>query len=235
MFRLADIEDGLYLFTANESPFKDIKGSEPTVVSIPQYVLTWKEGQEQLEKRGEFGLESYAIRSGGGGGIMSLTAFVITPIGSGRLVISHTQDYLLKIFDIGSGSVTKSFRRPYERIRYEPPKNPQGGMTINGKQVSWPTRKYVSDLVNIFRVGSQIWAVTSTQDKDQNPLVDVYDFEGRYLDRFYLARPAGAKRLGLGPGNSVIQGRNLYLIERDEEGTAAIVKYEIIDPGVPVR
>ncbi len=235
MFRLADIEDGLYLFTANESPFKDIKGSEPTVVSIPQYVLTWKEGQEQLEKRGEFGLESYAIRSGGGGGIMSLTAFVITPIGSGRLVISHTQDYLLKIFDIGSGSVTKSFRRPYERIRYEPPKNPQGGMTINGKQVSWPTRKYVSDLVNIFRVGSQIWAVTSTQDKDQNPLVDVYDFEGRYLDRFYLARPVGAKRLGLGPGNSVIQGRNLYLIERDEDAGPAIVKYEIIDPGAAVR
>ena len=153
----------------------------------------------------------------------------------GRLVISHTQDYLLKIFDIGSGSVTKSFRRPYERIRYEPPKNPQGGMTINGKQVSWPTRKYVSDLVNIFRVGSQIWAVTSTQDKDQNPLVDVYDFEGRYLDRFFLARPAGAKRLGLGLGNSVIQGRNIYLIERDEEEGSAIVKYEIIDPGVPVR
>ena len=236
MFRLTAIQDGLYLFTASESPFKDMKGSEPTVVSIPQYVLTWKEGQEQLEKRGEFGLESYVVRSsGGGGGIMSLSTFLVAPIGSGRLVISHTQEYLLKIFDIGSGSVTKSFRRPYERIRFEPPKDPKGGMMIDGKQISFPPRKYVSDIVNLCVVGPRIWAVTSTQDKDQNPLVDVYDFEGRYLDRFYLTRPAGAKRLGLGMGNSIIQGRNIYLIERDDEGTAAIVKYEIIDPGALVR
>ena len=234
--RLVALQDGLFYFVATESPFKDMKGSEPTVISIPQYLLTWKEGQEQLEKRGEFGLESYALRaSGGGGGIMSLSAFLVAPVGSGRMVLSHTQDYLLKIFDPGSGSVMKSFRRPYERVRYEPPKNPQGGMMIDGKQVSWPTRKYVSDVVNLCVVGSRIWVVTSTQDKDQNPLVDVYDFDGRYLDRFYLARPPGAKRLGLGPGNAVIQGRNIYLIERDEEEGSAIVKYEIIDPGAPVR
>jgi hypothetical protein len=234
-FSLTAIQDGLHLFTASESPFKDMKGSEPAVISIPQYVLTWKEGQGQLEKCGEFGMESYVIRSGGGGGVLSLSTFHVVPMGSGRLILSHTQEYLLKIFDIGSGSVTKSFRRPYERIRFEPPNDQKGGVRTGGNLISWPTPKYLNDIVNICVVGSRIWVVTSTKDKDQNPPVDVYDFDGRYLDRFYLTRPAGAKRLVLFRRNSVIQGRNLYLIERDEEGTVAIVKYEIIDPGAAIR
>jgi hypothetical protein len=233
---LAALQDGVFYFEAVEPPFDILKDSGPDIIDLRHYIYAWKEGREQLDKRGEFSIETSAFRASVGGIAMTpMCRFLVAPIGSSRLIVSHTPDYLLKIFDPESGSVAKSFRRPYKRVRYVPPDRPKGGINLGEDRGISDPRKYAADIANLFFVGGQIWAVTSTTDKAQNPLIDVFDPDGRYLDRFYLTRPAKAVRLPELPGHTVIRDGYLYVLERDEDGISAVVKYEIIDPGSAVR
>jgi hypothetical protein len=233
---LAALQDDVFYFEAVEPPFDILNGSGPDIIALPHYLFAWKDGQDSIDKRGEFDVETSARRpSIGGISMAAMCRFLVAPIGSGRLVVSHTQDYLLKIFDPGAGSVTKSFRRPYKRVKYVPPDKPKGGINFGEGQAVSDPRKYAADIANLYFVGGQIWAVTSTTDKAQNPLIDVFDPDGRYLDRFYLTRPAKAVRLPELPGHTVIRDGYLYALERDEDGISAVVKYEIKDSGAPFR
>ena len=82
-----------------------------------------------------------------------------------------------------------------------------------------PLPKYENDIRKIYFNNGFIWTLTSTKNKDNKYLYDVFDMEGRYLDCFYLKEEPLAST----------KGKYLFFIEEDPNGNMKIAKYEIID------
>ncbi len=133
----------------------------------------------------------------------------------------HTPDYLVKLLDLEKPEVVRSFRRKYERVKYEPPKLNQRFPIV--------LPKYHNDICRLAIHKGHLWVVTSTFDKNKGILVDVFNQEGAYLDNFYLP----LMRI---PRNNIqyyapmdIDGDFLFVIEVDEDEQISVAKYEIID------
>jgi hypothetical protein len=103
------------------------------------------------------------------------------PIGFKNLLVSHTSDYLIKLIQSESGSVIRQFRRAYDRIKTKVP----GNVTITGGERP-PAPEFWADIQALHVVGNELWVQTSTVDPKKGFLIDVFNLEGRYIDRFYL-------------------------------------------------
>ena len=155
------------------------------------------------------------IKTPGGGASISITPLIVASPQKGRLALAHEQKYQVKILEIETGKILRSFRRDYESITYVPPKT---GFVINGVDHGRPPKKFVSDIEDFFSVGEVLWVVTSTRDKNDNPLIDVFDSHGHLPDRFYIRRPPGAGTAFMrSMGSTVIQDGFLYQIERQDD------------------
>jgi hypothetical protein len=63
-------------------------------------------------------------------------------------------------------------------------------------------------------------------DADANRLVDVFDFNGRYVDCFHLRFPGGFTRM-IYPGRIATDGTYLYTIDEDPAGELSIGEYSL--------
>jgi len=144
-----------------------------------------------------------------------------------HLFVLHTEDYGISVFSIDKNSVKSIIKRDYPRVK-EPPvdtsKRRPGGLYP-------PQCEYSFDVRDLILFGDKLWAGTSTVDKDGLRLIDVFDKDGRYLDNFYLAYPAGFTPVQYNPGFFAAHGGFLYSIDQDAEGYASIGKYALGDPG----
>jgi hypothetical protein len=227
-FRFLGKSEDLFTYAASENPIALHKGTTPAVISVGQHIFGWKEGQADLQEKGVFPVDIFVIKSGTGGGGMIPVSDMLTAFGGGKkLFLSHTQEYLIKVLDLDSKAVVRSFRRAYKRIDFQPPK--KGGVNINGQSYTHAPRKYASDVETLHSVGDDLWVVTSTRDKAGNPLIDVFDKEGRYKDCFFLFRPAGAVDFFLKANQCVIRDGFLYQLEWKEDDVPSVAKYEILD------
>ena len=144
------------------------------------------------------------------------------PVSAGdrEVFLFHTPGYLIKLLDLGTGEVVRSFRRAYERVKYET-KTPPG----------YPSElvpKYHNDLCRLLWRNDRLWAVTSTSDPKKGILVDVFNREGKYLDNFYLPLFKIRKNNPQYYAPMATCGNFLYLLEADEDDIISLVKYEII-------
>jgi len=133
--------------------------------------------------------------------------------------IFHSPDYLIKLLDLETGEIMWSFRREYDRVRYEV-KTPPG----------YPAElvpKYHNDLCRLLWRNDRLWAVTSTFDPKKGILVDVFSREGRYLDNFYLPLFKIRRNNPQYYAPMAIHGNFLYLLEADEDDLISLIKYEI--------
>lgn len=136
------------------------------------------------------------------------------------IYISHTQDYLIKQFDLEKLQISRIFRRAYPRAKFQ-------------ADDSRPF-KYYNDIHRLLIYKGNVWALTSTLDKEKGILVDVFNEAGKYIDNFYLPL------LNSKTGDCfyqlyfpmVIEGDFLFAIEHDEDWNFYIAKYEIIDKGI---
>jgi hypothetical protein len=131
----------------------------------------------------------------------------------------HSPDYLIKLLDLETGEVVRSFRRDYDRVKYEV-KTPPG----------YPAElvpKFHNDLCRLLWRNDRLWAVTSTFDPKKGILVDVFNREGRYLDNFYLPLFKIRKNNPQYFAPMAIHGNFLYLLEADEDDLISLIKYEI--------
>jgi hypothetical protein len=78
----------------------------------------------------------------------------------------------------------------------------------------------LSDIDNLSIFDELLWVQTSTKDKEKRPLIDVFDFEGRYVDSFYLDI-----------SGTLIATHNeiLFVREKDENELIHLVKYKVVD------
>jgi len=144
---------------------------------------------------------------------------------SKSLFISHTAEYKIVKFNMEENKVEKIFNRKYKRIKYPPELNPKPRAGV----ITSPPREYYYDIATLLVYNDRLWVVTSTRDKNNNRLVDVYDMEGKYVDSFYLAYPEGRRPRNFGYGTVAVKGSHLYSVDEDEEGFFSIAIYSVID------
>ena len=224
--RLHLFQDGTYYFICNNIPSTEGK---PEVIDVSYDLIAVREGGEKIEPVISFPVESFAISSGGGRGMISIAEMVTLPF-KGNLAVCHTQEYLLKILDLESREIVRTFRRRYKRIKVPKDRRVGGTLGIEGKTYSAP-REYYNDISKLFSRGDLLWVITSTVEKDKGVVVDVFDCEGRYVDNFYLKIPGESDPVAIGYRPMTISNGFLLRTVRNEDETYSLRKYRIEDKG----
>ncbi len=141
-------------------------------VDCPQEIISVMEEGSKAKILSSFPLPRYQqVVSNAGVAMTAYQQFLAIPDRDQFVFLSHTPEYLVKLFDRATNKVIRQFRRPYSRI---------------GANKKPPTPKYWSDIIALHLVESRLWIQTSTIDVKKGVLFDVFDPSGRYLDRFYL-------------------------------------------------
>ena len=216
--------DGYYFF-GNRIPSTDGKA---TVIDVPHELIFAVEGGQEIKKLITLPVESFVISSEGGGADTSIAELMTIPFREKYLVLSHTQDYLIKIFNVQSQEIIRSFRRKYDRVKVPEGRQIGGRIGMGGKMYSAP-RKYLNDISKLLEFKNNLWIMTSSSDKDKGILIDVYNFEGQYIDKFYLKFHEAIDPISLGSRPMTISGDNLYMLVKNEDETYSIKKFLIED------
>jgi len=214
-----------YYFFGNRIPSTEGKAS---ILDVPYELIFAVEGGQEIEKLMTLPVESFAVSSGGARGMISIAELITIPFREKYMVICHTQDYLIKIFDVQSQEIIRSFRRKYDRVKVPEERQVGGSVGIGGKTYTAP-RKYLNDISMFLEFKNNLWIMTSSSDKDKGILIDVYNFEGQYIDNFYLKFHEAIDSISLGNRPMTISGDNLYMLVKNEDETYSIKKYLIED------
>jgi hypothetical protein len=199
------------------------------VIEVPYDLIAASEGGEKIEHMMSFPVESFAISAGGARAMGSIAELITSPF-RGYLAVCHTQDYLLKILDLESGKIVCSFLRKYKRVKVPKGRQVGGRIGVGGKTYTAP-REYLNDISRLFSCEDLLWVITSTFEKDKGVLVDVFDFEGRYVDNFFLKIPGLTDPIAVGYRSMTFSNGFLFRTFRNEDETYSIKKFRIEDRG----
>ena len=142
--------------------------------------------------------------------------------GDRDVFLFHSPQYLIKHLDLGTGQIVRSFRREYDRVKYD--------LKATKHYPEELIPKYHNDLCRLLWNKDRLWAVTSTIDPKKGILVDVFNREGKYLDNFYLPLFKIRRNNPQYYAPMAIHGNFLYLLEADEDDLISLIKYEIGGP-----
>ncbi len=224
---LIGYQAGRFYFESGEFPRTT---GDPDVVDNPRAIVAVNEADGSIAPRATFVTRAWVVTSpGGGGGMFPVTNLIAVPFGGSLLALTHTEDYLVKLYDPAADKVVREFRRPYTRVKGEPLSEAEkkGGIILNGQHYTRPERKLENDVKNLLSRDGEIWAVTSTKDRAKGVLIDVFDGDGVYRDGFFLKLPDAAIANLLSPGRSVLDGDFLWVVEQSEDETFTIKKYRV--------
>lgn len=136
----------------------------------------------------DFSIPAYAKAAPNGGIDFQMTGvFRAVSLDEATLAVSHSGEYLVKVFDLKNREVTTAFKRPYKRV-----KTIGGGAGVRGmRSPSFDLPEFEYDISRIHSVDGRIWIQTSTADVEKGVLFDVFDKAGRYIDCFLLKYKEG--------------------------------------------
>jgi len=217
-----------FLIKMGMPDFGQIKGKEG-ILDQPNPVMSIGIDGGPAKTLGTFPTRMYLRKAEGGGGVMIPLGKIYTALYGKYLAVTHTDEYAVKIMDLQSGVLIRTITREYARVKASPEDQlgNNGGAMIRGETFKVPVAKFAPDIVNLFAHGNEIWTVTSTKVKGKGILIDVFNWEGAYLDCFYLPLPAPPDNNVEQPAPQVIQGDSLAAIERNEDDTYIVRKYRI--------
>lgn len=228
MARIVLALEGSYILQSRDFP--EFQGNDPYFEDVPQTILAMDGETGEIRALQPFSTRIYALAApGGGGATYDVTALIAVPFKEKFLALAHSEEYLVKIFDPAANRILREFRRTYARVKPEPltKEEKEGGAMIGNKPFRRPALEFQNDIRNILTRDGEIWAVTSTKDKDKGVLVDVFDGEGVYRDCFWLKLQEAARRSLVSPGQCVLDGEFLWVVERAEDDTVTIRKYRV--------
>lgn len=210
----------------------ELKESEGTVENQnPILAIPLAGGREK--QIGIFSTRTYykvsSAGSVGGGAMAPYGKYLIVPWGKETLALFENEEYAVKILDTATGNVIRTLRRPYPRIK-TPLKDRDGissGVMVDGKAVKRPAPKYTADIVHLLARDEELWVITSTKIKGKGVLVDVFNREGVFADSFYLPVPEWPEKHLTRPDPIALQGEFLLCLEKTDEGTYLLRKYQI--------
>jgi len=210
-------DKGVYYFITKGIPI--INGNVWKVVDV-NYNLVKISGSENMSKIMTIPVKESIINYGSSRGSVPAAKFVYRISNDGRyLIYSNTEEYSIKIYDIKKNRLIREFRREYKRFKNITKKD-SSTMILQGKNFKLPKRKYDNDVKDIFFQYDKILVLTSTV-KNNSVLIDRFDWDGNYLDFFYLK---------INGDILLIKNNFVYVREKNEEENPFIVKY-ILDLG----
>ena len=149
--------------------------------------------------------------------------------------LSHTPEYMIKLYSLKENRVLFKFNRVYERIKptneskkYAPGGN-YGKISIGGAWFEPPVAKYHLDIQMMVVLKDKLWVITSTVDEKKGILVDVFDKEGNYIDNFYLNYPEGVVPYSVSSWIKAASGDFIYTVEKGGAEEFFVVKNSIVD------
>jgi len=196
---------------------------EPRYMDRSHQILAWDEKTNEWASLTSFNCAIYAASDGRSSGWFDIASLLMADLGQGRIAISHTQEYAIKIYQTASNKIGREFRRVYRRVPPPPlkPGQKRGQLGLNEKIFEEPERKYQNDIRDLHAVDGRIWAVTSTQDPEKGILIDVFDAQGSYQDAFFIKFPDPSR----GSFQMNPDGKSVFTLESNEDGTWSIKKY----------
>jgi hypothetical protein len=203
---------------------------DPDIVDRSEAIVAVDAATAEAKTLSTFVTKAFVVTGGGGAGMIDIVDLIAAPFQDRLIAVVHTEDYLIKLFDPAANKIVREFRRTYERVKGRPltEAEKKGGVIINDKHYTRPERKFENDIKNILTRDGEIWAVTSTRDKAKGLLIDVFDGQGVYRDCFWLNLPEPALASVQSPGQCVLDGEFLWVVERAEDETFSIKKYRAV-------
>jgi len=195
----------------------------------PNYFQVYNEKTEQLDELGTFSVPAWVITGGGAGAMVETCPLRIVPYRKNQFVISHTEDYLLKILDAEKKEVVTAFSRKYKKVKIPEALRHPIRIAITDREYSYNPTHY-NDILGVLVVGDLIWALTSTVDKSKGLLVDVFNGQGQYVDCFYLKFPfelnPGFRDIGI---NLAVdqEGKTLWATVKNPDETFSMKKFQL--------
>lgn len=218
-----------YYFSKTEIPL--IKG-EPRIVDCPHQIFSLRE-EDKVNKLTSFPTKNFVAVFKGARGSLGINRLIVTPYKKKFLFISHTPEYLIKLYDIEKNKVIRKFQRDYKRVKTPSRIKREKSayyVKLMGKKFTRPPQKYLNDIRNLFVIRDKLWVLTSKTHQKKGVLVDVFDLKGRYLDNFYLKFPEEITpnlfNLVKKFQTMAFHNNFLFIIERNKDKTLNFVKYK---------
>lgn len=215
-----------YLFHVDWRQIDPFEG----VVGLPHELLSLSADGETLTEHMIFPTKAVIASQGGiRGGYVPVDRRISAVWMKKYLVISHTEEYLLSLFDAKSQKVVKKFKREYPRVKAteKNDKRPNFRIIANGKPFHAPKRNYHYDIEQLWVHGNELWVLTSKTEEGKGYVVDVFDIDGIYTDMFYIKLPKEITNDYIGYVQMNISGDYLYASVKDENDLYVIKKYRM--------
>ncbi len=204
---------------------------DPKYMEVPNTITVLDASTSESRRLSSFPTISYVISGDGGRetGLYEISTFLAVPFNKRYLALSHTSEYLIKIYDPAADRLIREFRRDYRRVKPEPPSETEkiGNIKIGDKRYPRPEQKFQNDVKAILTRENEIWAVTSTKDGSKGVLIDVFDDRGMYKDCFYLKLPRPALYSIDYLRYCALDGDFLWIVERDDDDICTVKKYRL--------
>jgi len=139
------------------------------------------------------------------------------------LGVSHSAEYMVKVFDLRNREVTTAFKRPYKRM-----KTLRGGGVRGMSNTFSDPPEFEYDISRIHSVDGRLWIQTSTADVEKGILFDVFDKTGRYVDCFFLRYKEGTIAPTAIFKRFVFSGGFVYFDDKTEDDLVVIRKCRMI-------
>lgn len=186
---------------------------------FPTYLYEITPDFSKLSKKSSFPIKHYVIGSAWWSRARLDYAFKDTE----NLFVIHTSEYKIIKFNTDKNIIERIFSRKYDRVKY-----PQKKEKLHPDALSPPPYKYYHDISKLLINKDQLWVLTSTRDKHNRRLIDVYNMKGEYLDNFYLEFPANITPRHFGYGGIALMRGYIYTIDEHKDGYFSIAKYEVV-------
>ena len=211
-------------------------------MGLPYELVALSTDGETLTEYMTFPTKSVIAAIGGiRGGYVPVDRLITIPWQEKYLVISHTEEYLLTLFDAESQQIVRRFKRPYSRIKAtaQNDRRPNISITLDREKFQAPKRDYLYDIEQLWANGEFLWVLTSTIEEGKGYVVDVFDINGVYVDMFLLKLPKEATDDYFGLFQMGVSGDFFYATEKDENNNYVIKKFRILDkngqrPGIKI-
>jgi hypothetical protein len=206
------IDNTFYFFKSN-IPRPDGK---PMIMNMPEVLITLNQyGKNQKE------LTSFSTRIFTTGNAWAeVSRLISVPYKKRYLFVSHTREYLVKLYDTEAKKTLLSFKREYKRVK--PPKDRRfaGIYGRDRKRLGPPRPEFLNDINALHIFKDLLWIRTSTKDEKKGYLIDVFNLKGKFVDSFYLNID----------GRLVSTHEDfIFVREQDKDELYNIVKYKVIE------
>jgi hypothetical protein len=199
-----------YYIVTNTIPV--VKGNSGFTDDIHKLIEISADGEE-LKTLASYPVKTFTVMFEGGRASKGIARFISRVHKNRYLVLSHTPEYQIKIYDLERKCPVRVFSRKYKRIK--PKSYSDDDIMLQGKRYDELKLKYVEDLEDLFLLESKILVITLTENK-KGTLIDMFDYNGNYLDNCYLKLKG---RL------MAVWKDYIFVREQNKYGAAEIVKY----------